>query len=265
MSSEIAAVPAAPETDIAIDCQHAAKAFQLYVRRNDQLAQALLGWWKTFYKEHWVLRDITFQVKRGECVGIVGRNGAGKTTLLQILCGITQPTRGSVEVNGRLAPILALGAAFDGSLTGRENAMIGCAILGLKRKEIDARLPSIVDFAEIGMFFDQPMKLYSSGMVARLAFAICAHVDADIMIVDEALSVGDEFFAKKCERFIDDFSKRGTIIVVSHGLDYLTDICDRVMWIDEGKVREMGDPKTVIANYRATVRAEDEVPEDEAA
>ena len=160
-------------------------------------------------------------MKRGECVGIVGRNGAGKTTLLQVLCGITQPTRGAVSVNGRLAPILALGAAFDGSLTGRENAMIGCAILGLKRKEIDARLQSIVDFAEIGMFFDQPMKLYSSGMVARLAFAICAHVDADILIVDEALSVGDEFFAEKCQRFIDDFAKRGTIIVVSHGLDYL--------------------------------------------
>ena len=226
---------------VAIECRQAAKAFQLYLRRNDQLAQALLGWWKPYYKEHWVLRDITFQVKRGECVGIVGRNGAGKTTLLQILCGITQPTRGTVDVQGRLAPILALGAAFDGSLTGRENAMIGCAILGLKRKEIDERLQSIVDFAEIGMFFDQPMKLYSSGMVARLAFAICAHVDADILIVDEALSVGDEFFAQKCERFIRDFAKRGTIIVVSHGLDYLGGLCDRVMWIDEGKVREIGE------------------------
>lgn len=265
MSSEPAAALVAHSDDIAIECEGAAKAFQLYMRRNDQLAQALLGWWKQFYKEHWVLRDITFQVKRGECVGIVGRNGAGKTTLLQVLCGITQPTRGVVSVNGRLAPILALGAAFDGSLTGRENALIGCAILGLKRKEIDERLQSIVDFAEIGMFFDQPMKLYSSGMVARLAFAICAHVDADILIVDEALSVGDEFFAKKCQRFIDDFAKRGTIIVVSHALGYLGEICDRVMWIDEGRVREIGDAKTVIANYRATVPEEEDIEEDEAA
>lgn len=260
MSSDVVDLP-----DMAIDCRNAAKAFQLYVRRNDQLAQALLGWWKQFYKEHWVLHDITFQVKRGECVGIVGRNGAGKTTLLQILCGITQPTRGAVNVQGRLAPILALGAAFDGSLTGRENAMIGCAILGLKRKEIDDRLDSIVEFAEIGMFFDQPMKLYSSGMVARLAFAICAHVDADILIVDEALSVGDEFFAVKCEKFIKDFAAQGTIIVVSHGLDYLSKLCDRVMWIDEGKVREIGDPKTVIGQYKATVAGDEELEEEDAA
>ena len=260
MSSDVSTTP-----EIAIECRNAAKAFQLYLRRNDQLAQALFGRWKQFYKEHWVLRDVTFQVKRGECIGIVGRNGAGKTTLLQVLCGITTPTRGVVTVNGRLAPILALGAAFDGSLTGRENALIGCAILGLKRRDIDERLQAIVDFAEIGMFFEQPMKLYSSGMVARLAFAICAHVDADILIVDEALSVGDEFFAKKCEEFIANFSKRGTIIVVSHGLDYLTTLCDRIMWIDEGRVREIGDPVRVIANYRATVRGNEDADEEQAA
>ena len=150
------------------------------------------------------------------------------------------PTRGEIEVNGRIAPILALGAGFDGSLTGRENAIIGGAILGLSRKSIMAKLDAIADFAEIGMFFDQPMKLYSSGMVARLAFAICAHVDADIPIVDEALSVGDEAFAKKCEEFIEGFSKRGTILVVSHGLDYLKTLCNRVVWIDAGQVREVG-------------------------
>jgi lipopolysaccharide transport system ATP-binding protein len=249
-------------SDVAIACRHAGKAFQLYLRRNDQLMQALFGWAKTFYKQHWVLKDVSFEVKKGECVGIIGRNGAGKTTLLQILCGITKPTRGEVEVNGRVAPILALGAGFDGSLTGRENAIIGGAILGLRRKDIMAKLDAIADFAEIGMFFDQPMKLYSSGMVARLAFAICAHVDADILIVDEALSVGDEAFAKKCEEFIADFAKRGTILVVSHGLDYLKTLCDRVVWIDAGQVREVGDPKIVIPNYIATVRKDDE---DEAA
>jgi lipopolysaccharide transport system ATP-binding protein len=261
MSSEIASLP-----EIAVECESAAKAFQLYIRRNDQLYQALFGWWKQFYKDHWVLRDVSFQVRRGETIGIVGRNGAGKTTLLQILCGITTPTRGSVRVAGRLAPILALGAAFDGSLTGRENAMIGCAILGLKHKQIEQRLQAIVDFAEVGMFFDQPMKLYSSGMVARLAFAICAHVDADILIVDEALSVGDEYFAAKCEAFIRNFSKNdGTIIVVSHGLDYLMTLCDRVMWIDDGRVREIGDPKMVIEAYRATVTRESEAEDEEAA
>ena len=249
-------------SDVAIACRNAGKAFQLYLRRNDQLMQALFGWAKTFYREHWVLKDVTFEVKKGECVGIIGRNGAGKTTLLQILCGITRPTRGSVEVNGRVAPILALGSGFDGTLTGRENAIIGGAILGLKRQEIVDKLDAIADFAEIGMFFDQPMELYSSGMVARLAFAICAHVDADILIVDEALSVGDEAFAQKCENFIAEFSKRGTILVVSHGLEYLKTLCDRVIWIDAGAVREIGDPNKVIPAYIATVRKDDE---DEAA
>ncbi len=249
-------------SEVAIACRSASKAFQLYLRRNDQLMQALFGWAKTFYKKHWELRDVTFEVKKGECVGLIGRNGAGKTTLLQILCGITRPTTGAVEINGRIAPILALGAGFDGTLTGRENAIIGGAILGLKRHEIIAKLDQIADFAEIGMFFDQPMKLYSSGMVARLAFAICAHVDADILIVDEALSVGDEAFAQKCENFIAEFAKRGTILVVSHGLDYLRTLCDRVIWIDAGVVREIGDPDKVIPAYIDTVRKDDE---DEAA
>lgn len=245
-------------SESAISCRNAGKAFQLYLHRNDQLMQALFGWAKTFYKKHWVLRDITFDIKKGECVGIIGRNGAGKTTLLQILCGITNPTTGSVEIDGRIAPILALGSGFDGALTGRENAIIGGAILGLKRKDIVAKLDQIADFAEIGMFFDQPMKLYSSGMVARLAFAICAHVDADILIVDEALSVGDEAFAQKCENFIADFAKRGTILVVSHGLDYLRTLCDRVIWIDAGVVREVGDPDEIIPRYKAAVRKDDE-------
>ncbi len=245
-------------SDVAIACRSAGKAFQLYMKRNDQLMQALFGWAKTFYRQHWVLQDVTFEVKKGECVGIIGRNGAGKTTLLQLLCGITRPTRGEIEVNGRIAPILALGAGFDGSLTGRENAIIGGAILGLSRKAIMGKLDAIAEFAEIGMFFEQPMKLYSSGMVARLAFAICAHVDADILIVDEALSVGDEAFAKKCEEFIDGFSKRGTILVVSHGLDYLKTLCNRVVWIDAGRVREVGDPNVVIPHYVATVRKDEE-------
>jgi lipopolysaccharide transport system ATP-binding protein len=238
-----------------IRCEGVGKAFQLYLHRNDQLKQVLFGLWRKFYKEHWVLHDIGFSIGRGEKVGIIGRNGAGKTTLLQILCGITRPTRGSFEVKGRVAPILALGSGFDGLLTGRENAMIGGAILGLKRKEVEKRLPAIAAFADIGPFFDQPMRLYSSGMVARVAFAICANADADILIVDEALSVGDEVFQAKCEAFISDFAKTGTILVVSHDLHFLSSLCDRVIWIDDGSVRAVGAPEVVIPEYKEVVLA----------
>jgi lipopolysaccharide transport system ATP-binding protein len=240
-------------SDVVISCRGVGKAFQLYSHYNDQLKQALLGFWTNFYHQHWVLHDVTFEVRKNERIGIIGRNGAGKTTLLQIICGITTPTAGKVEVKGRIAPILALGAGFDGSLTGRENARIGGAILGLKRNEVERRLPGIAEFAEIGPFLDQPVKLYSSGMVARLAFAICAHADADILIVDEALAVGDEAFQAKCERFIEEFARTGTILMVSHSLDYLRGLSDRVVWIDEGKVRAFGEPAPFIAEYRAAI------------
>ncbi|MGH6845158.1 MAG: ABC transporter ATP-binding protein, partial [Methylocella sp.] len=221
--------------------------------RNDQLKQAIFGHWKQFYHQHWVLRDISFKVRRGETIGIVGRNGVGKTTLLQIICGITLPTLGSVQVNGRVAPILALGAGFDHELTGRENALIGGAILGMRRATVEARLADIAAFAEIGDFFYQPLKLYSSGMSARLAFAICAHADADILIVDEALSVGDAAFRAKCDDFIKDFANHGTILVVSHDLETLEEICDRVIWIEDGVVQGMGAAKDVIASYREAI------------
>jgi lipopolysaccharide transport system ATP-binding protein len=237
-------------SDVVISCDCVGKAFQLYMRRNDQLKQAIFGHWKQFYHQHWVLRDISFKVRRGERVGIIGRNGAGKITLLQIICGITLPTLGAVQVNGRVAPILALGAGFDHELTGRENALIGGAILGLRRSAIEAKLPEIAAFADIGDFFYQPLKLYSSGMAARLAFAVCAHADADILIVDEALSVGDEVFGAKCDAFIKDFARRGTILVVSHALETLQTLCDRVIWIEGGVVRGVGAPKEIIPLYR---------------
>jgi lipopolysaccharide transport system ATP-binding protein len=240
-------------SDLVISCDRVGKAFQLYMRRNDQLKQAIFGHWKQFYRQHWVLRDISFKVRRGERIGIIGRNGAGKTTLLQIICGITLPTLGSVEVHGRVAPILALGAGFDHELTGRENSLIGGAILGMRRGAVEARLPDIAAFAGIGDFFYQPVKLYSSGMAARLAFAVCAHADADILIVDEALSVGDEAFSAKCVAFIKDFANHGTILVVSHDLETLQTICDRVIWIEDGGLRGMGAPKDVIARYREAI------------
>jgi lipopolysaccharide transport system ATP-binding protein len=243
-------------SEIAIRCQNVGKAFQLYMRREDRLRQTLFGFFKKFYKERWVLHDLSFEVRRGECVGIIGRNGAGKTTLLQILCGITTATRGSVDVKGRVAPILALGAAFDPELSGRENVQISGAILGLERRALEARMQSIADFADIGEYFDQPIKLYSSGMNARLAFAICAHVDADVMIVDEALSVGDQAFQNKCEAFIHSFAERGTLLIVSHATGYLEQVCDRVVWIEDGRVRTMGEPKRVIAEYLGAMAPE---------
>jgi lipopolysaccharide transport system ATP-binding protein len=236
-----------------IRCTGIGKAFQLYAHQNDQLKQILFGLWKKFYTEKWVLHDMTFTVEKGEKVGIVGRNGAGKTTLLQILCGITMPTRGEYEVQGRIAPILALGSGFDGLLTGRENARIGAAILGLSRKEVDARIEDIAAFADVGPFFEQPMRTYSMGMIARVAFAICAHADADVLIVDEALSVGDEIFQRKCENYIAEFARKGTILMVSHDLDFLANLCDRVLWLEDGVVREIGEPARIIADYRAAM------------
>ncbi len=241
-----------------IRCEGIGKAFQLYAHQNDQLKQVLFGLWKKFYTEKWVLNDVTFSVQKGEHVGVIGRNGAGKTTLLQIICGITMPTKGFFEVDGRVAPILALGSAFDGLLTGRENARIGAAILGLSRREVDERIESIAAFADIGSFFEQPMRTYSMGMVSRVAFAICAHASADILIVDEALSVGDAIFQKKCEKYIKDFSKNGTILMVSHDLHFVGEICDRVLWLEKGVVRDIGEPSRVIAAYRAAMEAEEQ-------
>ncbi len=237
-------------SDLAISCRGVGKAFQLYRHRNDQLMQTLFGRWKQFYHPHWVLRDISFEVRRGECWGIIGRNGTGKTTLLQLICGISNPTYGKIEVSGRVAPILALGAGFDLELTGRENVMIGGAILGLRRADILKRLDSIVAFADIGEFFTQPLKMYSSGMTARLAFAICTHADAEILIVDEALAVGDATFTQKCDDFIRRFASRGTILVVSHDLATLETLCDRVLWIEDGRIAACGRPSEVTAAYR---------------
>ena len=247
-------------SDVIINCENVGKAFQLYMHRNDQLKQTLFWRWGPFYKEHWVLRDVTFQVRRGECVGIVGRNGAGKTTLLQILCGITTQTHGVTQLNGRIAPILALGAGFDMELSGRENAMIGGAILGLKRQAVLKQLPSIEAFADIGDFFHQPLKMYSSGMSARLAFSVCAHADADILIVDEALSVGDAEFGAKCDAYIKDFAKRGTILVVSHDLMTLEALCDRLVWIDQGHVKAIGTPGEILPQYRIAMGADSSPP-----
>lgn len=235
--------------DVVIRASHLAKAYKLYSSPKDWVKQQLFGSVKTYYKSFWALKDISFEVKRGKSLGIIGRNGCGKSTLLQIVCGMTRPTKGEIWVQGRVAPVLALGATFDLEATGRENVLIGGAVLGLKRQEIIAKFDSIMDFAGVGAFIDQPLKRYSMGMRMRLAFAICAHIDAEILIVDEALAVGDQAFQKKCINWIHDFRRRGTLLFVSHSTSELAQLCESALWIDNGRVREAGAVSQVIAAY----------------
>lgn len=197
----------------------------------------------------WALEDVSFEVARGETIGIIGRNGSGKSTLLQMVCATLNPSRGSIETVGRVAALLELGSGFDPEYTGRENVYLNAQLHGLSRRQIDQRLEQIIEFADIGDFIDQPVKTYSSGMFVRLAFAVIAHVDADILVVDEALAVGDTFFTQKCLRFMDQFRQKGTILFVSHDTSTVKKLCTRVIWIDGGKVRSEGDPEAVCSAY----------------
>ena len=202
------------------------------------------------YRDFWALRDVSFRVAKGESIGLVGRNGSGKSTLLQLIASTLQPTSGVVNVQGRIAALLELGAGFDAEFTGRENVYVNAAILGLSRGEIDAQIDAIAAFAEIGDFFDQPVKTYSSGMVVRLAFAVAAHVKPDILIVDEALSVGDARFQLKCARTIDRFIAQGvTLLFVSHDLSLVKRLCQRALLIDAGRVLYSGHPNDVANLY----------------
>lgn len=197
----------------------------------------------------WALRDVSFSCRAGETLGIIGRNGSGKSTLLQILCGTTTATEGAVNIRGRVAALLELGAGFNPEFTGLENVRLNAAILGLSADEIEARLPDIMAFAEIGDFIHQPVKVYSSGMFLRLAFAVIAHVDADIMIVDEALAVGDVVFVQKCMRFLRRFREHGILIFVSHDPGMVTALCDHALWLNQGQVMRQGDATDVTSAY----------------
>src|SRR3977135_1035972 len=247
-------------SEVVVHARHLGKASRLYARRSDWLMQVMFGWWKTYFKPFWVLRDIDLDVYRGDSIGILGRNGCGKSTLLQVICGMTLPTNGELRVTGRIAPVLALGSTFDLELSGRENVMIGGAVLGLKRAEVLRKFNSISEFAGIGDYMDQPVKHYSMGMRTRLAFSICAHVEAEILVVDEALSVGDAAFQRKCLDWIDDFRKKGTLLFVSHSMAEVRRLCSRAIWIEDGRIREQGDPSAVIRSYhRALAMEKDDV------
>ncbi len=199
-----------------------------------------------------VLKGVSIDVRKGECLAIIGKNGAGKSTLLSLLARIYKPTSGTMEVNGRVAPLLELGAGFHPDLTGIENVYFNGVILGLSREEIQRRLPSIVEFSELGDAVEAPVRTFSSGMMARLGFSIAVHVDADILIVDEVLAVGDQRFEKKCLQRVEEFRQNGgTILLVSHQLDTVEEFADRCIWLDQGVVRLEGNPADVISAYRA--------------
>ena len=227
------------------------KSFRLYDRPEDRLLQMLSFGRRRRYREYPALCEVSFDIKRGESVAIIGPNGAGKTTLLSVIAGITEPNSGQVEVQGRMAVMLALGSAFNPEFTGRENVRLSCAIMGLSEADIAAREPMIEHFAGIGEFIDQPVRVYSSGMQARLAFAVAAHVDADILVVDEILSVGDAIFAQRCARFIRAFRKRGTLLFVSHDLQSALSLCDRAIWMDHGRIQQIGPTRDVVYAYSA--------------
>jgi lipopolysaccharide transport system ATP-binding protein len=242
--------------DVVIRARNLGKAYRIYENRYLWMKQVLFGSFETYYRSFWALKDVSFEVRRGDGLGILGRNGCGKSTLLQIACGMLRPTKGEIWVNGRIAPVLALGGTFDAEATGRQNALIGGAVLGLKRHEVLEKMDSIADFAGIGDFMSQPVKLYSSGMRVRLAFSICAHIDPEILVVDEALAVGDAAFQRKCMDWIDNFRRKGTLLFVSHSPSEVMRLCGQAIWIDDGRVRESGAPRDVIRAYGKAARTE---------
>lgn len=243
--------------DIAIRVSNLSKRYEIYAAPRDRLKQfvmppirRILGRaHKQYFNEFWALKDVSFEVKKGETVGIIGRNGSGKSTLLQIICGTLTPTSGSVETRGRIAALLELGSGFNPEFTGRENVYMNAAVLGLSKEEIDAHFEDIVAFADIGDFVEQPVKTYSSGMMVRLAFAVIAHVDADILVIDEALAVGDAVFTQKCMRFIRNFQENGSLIFVSHDAASVQNLCKSGVWLKNGKMEQTGTSKRVTEGY----------------
>ena len=242
-------------SEIAIKVENLSKCYQIYDKPRDRLLQMLFRGHRTFYREFWALRDVSFEIKRGETVGIIGRNGSGKSTLLQLICGTLNPTGGSIHTRGRIAALLELGSGFNPEFTGRENVYMNASILGLNHEEIDARFDAIAAFADIGDFIDQPVKTYSSGMYVRLAFAVIAHVDADILVIDEALSVGDAFFTQKCMRFLRRFMENGTVLFVSHDTGAVINLCQSGIWLEKGSVKHKGEPKEIAQMYLAELYA----------
>lgn len=249
--------------DVAIRAEELSKAYRLYPRPIDRFLELFSG-----TPRHTVfpaLQDVSFEIRPGETLGLIGANGAGKSTLLKLLCGVTEPSSGRLETRGQIASILELGAGFHPEFTGRDNASLNAAILGLSPAEIRTALPRILEFSELGRFLDQPVKTYSSGMYMRLAFSVAVNVDPDILVIDEALAVGDGHFQKKCVDKIREFQQRGkTILFCSHALYYISTLCERAIWLDQGTVRRIGPSVDVVHEYEEyLLKKEKEAPEEE--
>jgi lipopolysaccharide transport system ATP-binding protein len=236
-------------SDIAISVKNLTKTYRIFNHPADRIKQALTLGRVHFHQEFTALQDVSFAIKKGESVGIIGRNGSGKSTLLQLVCGILKPTSGEVQVNGRISALLELGSGFNPEFTGRENIYFQGAVMGFSERQMNERIGDIIAFADIGEFIDQPIRTYSSGMSVRLAFAVIAHVDADILIVDEALSVGDAFFTQKCMRFLRNFMRTGTVLFVSHDTNAILNLCNTAILLNKGRVSLVGTPKDVVMTY----------------
>lgn len=242
----------------AIAFEAVSKSYPIYDSPGDRLKELLCLNRLKRHTDFWALHDVGFEVRRGETFCIVGENGSGKSTLLQLVAGILQPSAGTVTVNGRVSALLELGAGFNPEFTGRDNVYLNGSILGLTTRQIEQRYRDIESFAEIGDFINQPVKTYSSGMVVRLAFAVAINVDPEILLVDEALAVGDIYFRQRCMRKVHELRARGiTILFVSHAVSDVKAIGDRVLWLDRGRVVEIGDPARVISKYLAAMTAKD--------
>jgi len=242
----------------AVEFQSVSKSYAIYDSPGDRLKELLSLNRLRRHRDFWALHDVSCEIRRGETFCIVGENGSGKSTMLQLVAGILQPTSGSIAVNGRVAALLELGAGFNPEFTGRDNVFLNGSILGLTTRQIEERYSDIASFAEIGDFIDQPVKTYSSGMVVRLAFAVAINVDPEILLVDEALAVGDIYFRQRCMRKVHELRQRGvTILFVSHAVSDVKAIGDRALWLDHGRMVELGSPDRVISRYLAAMTEKD--------
>lgn len=246
--------------DVAVYAESLSKVYRLYQRPVDRVFELFTS--RPRHKAFPALHDVSFEIEAGETIGLIGQNGAGKSTLLRILCGVTVPTSGRLMTRGNIASILELGTGFHPEFTGRDNAALNAAILGLTPAEIKEKLPLILEFSELGSFLDQPVKTYSSGMYMRLAFSVAVNVDPDILVIDEALAVGDGHFQKKCIDKIREFQQgQKTIIFCSHALYYISNLCGRAMWIDRGQVRQIGPAVDVVHEYETFLLEQDSIHE----
>lgn len=236
--------------DYAIDVQDVYKSFNVYYDKTNTIKERLLFWKKSRKEKREILKGVTLQIKKGEVVGLIGVNGSGKSTLLKLMTKIIYPNKGKIETNGKLTSLLELGAGFHPDFSGRENIYFNASIFGLTKKEIDSRVQQIIEFSELKDFIDNPVRTYSSGMYMRLAFSVAINVDAEILLIDEILSVGDEHFQEKCFRKLEELKEQGkTIVFVTHGMGSVKRFCTRVVWLHQGKIKMDGDVNKVIDAY----------------